>query len=101
MLKDGTDSSRDEGCHGYSKTDAHTDRCRRGHLQELGSGAADRWVIISAVLHLLIRASLILFLSCPSPHLVGDGDKLICWIKPVHNCQAEHVEDGVTIMRSV
>lgn len=26
-LKDVTDSSRDEGCYGYPKTDAHSDRC--------------------------------------------------------------------------
>lgn len=100
MLKDVTDSSRDEGCYGYSKTDAHTDRCHGGHLQELGSGAVDRWVIIIAILHLLIRVSLILFpslvpVSFPSPHLVREGDKLICWMKSAHDCQ----DDVVTIMR--
>lgn len=64
-------------------------------MLELGSGAVDRWVIIIAVLHLLIRASLTLSLSLiplsfPSPHLPGEGDKLMCWMK----CQAvEHLED--------
>lgn len=82
MLKDMTDSSGDEGCYGYSKTDAHTDGCPRAYLQELGSGAVDRWVIIIAILHLLIRASLILFLSLvpfsfSSPHLAAEADKLI------------------------
>lgn len=62
MLKDVTDSSRDEDCYGYSKADVHTDRCRAGHLQELGSGAADRWVIIIAVKLSLIWTSLVLFL---------------------------------------
>lgn len=55
MLKDATDSSKDEDCYGHS-------RCHTGHLQELGSGAADRWVIIIAVKLFLIRASLVLFL---------------------------------------
>lgn len=29
-LKDGPDSSRDEGCYGYAKTDAPSDRCPAG-----------------------------------------------------------------------
>lgn len=90
MLKDTTDSSRDQGCYRYSETDAHTDRCHRGHLQVLGSGAVDRCVIIIAILPLLIRASLspgthpflsLIPLSFPSPHPICEGDKLWCWLK--------------------
>lgn len=84
MLTDETDFSRDECSYGWSKTDVRTDRCHGGHLQELGSGAVDRWVIIIPVLHLLIRASLTLSLSLiplsfPSPQ----RDKLMCWMKTV------------------
>lgn len=56
---DVSDSCRDNGCYRYSKTDAHPDRCQWGHLQALGSGAADRCVIIITIPLLLIRASLI------------------------------------------
>lgn len=83
-LKDMTDSSWDEGCYGYSKTDANTDRCHRAYLQVLWSGALDRWVIIVAV-HLLIRTSLTLLFLIPfsfsPPHHAVEGEKLLCWVK--------------------
>lgn len=59
MPKDVSDSQRNNGCYRYSKTDAPPDRCQWGHLQVLGSGAADRCVINITTLLLLIRASLI------------------------------------------
>lgn len=61
MVKDVSDSSRDEGCSKESETDAHTDRCHGGHLQALGSGAADRCAIIIASLILFFLSSLFHF----------------------------------------
>ncbi len=52
MLKDVTDSLRNDGGYRHSKPDAHFDRCHRGHLQVLGSGVLDRCFIIFAILHI-------------------------------------------------
>lgn len=86
MLKDMTDSSWDEGCYGYLKTDANTNRCHIAYLQVLRSGALDRWVIIVAV-HLLISTSLTLLFLIPfsfsPPHHAVGVDKLLCWVKYV------------------